>query len=292
MIYARCPGSCGELIQGWIKGGEKLISYGINCYSHVTIEEGSGDKSNIPVKAYQMLKKVFRYYGVPQKELASVKLNISSEIPKGKGMASSTADLAATALAAATLLGKDISESQIGALCVDIEPTDSTLFSQMTLYDPLQGGFEQSYGAYPKGKVLLLEGKQVIDTIAFRRGKNNRGSLLLRQAPELNKALQMVKEGVLKGDLGKIAAGATISAIANQPLLYKAQLEQLLELSLGLGARGINVAHSGSVVGILHEGSSFDEEKFLFCFKEMDCYDNYQAVKSYELVAGGAVIIE
>lgn len=292
MIYARCPGSCGELIQGWIKGGEKLISYGINCYSHVTIEEGSGEMSNIPVKAYQMLEKVFRYYGVPQKELASVKLNIFSEIPKGKGMASSTADLAATALAAATLLGKDISESQIGALCVDIEPTDSTLFSQMTLYDPLKGGFEQSYGAYPKGKVLLLEGKQVIDTIAFRRSKNNRGSLLLRQAPELNKALQMVKEGTLKGDLGKIAAGATISAIANQPLLYKVQLEQLLELSLGLGARGVNVAHSGSVVGILHEGSSFDEEKFLFCFREMDCYESYQAVKSYELVAGGAVIIE
>ncbi|MBC8832016.1 propanediol utilization protein, partial [Escherichia coli] len=29
VIKARCPASCGELLQGWILGGEKLISYPI-----------------------------------------------------------------------------------------------------------------------------------------------------------------------------------------------------------------------------------------------------------------------
>ncbi|EFS03541.1 propanediol utilization protein PduX, partial [Listeria seeligeri FSL S4-171] len=38
-IKAKCPASCGELLQGWIEGSEKLISYPINWFSEVTLSD-------------------------------------------------------------------------------------------------------------------------------------------------------------------------------------------------------------------------------------------------------------
>ena len=37
-VKVKCPASCGELIQGMIGDGEKLISLPIDIYSEVTIE--------------------------------------------------------------------------------------------------------------------------------------------------------------------------------------------------------------------------------------------------------------
>ncbi len=289
-IRARCPASCGELIQGWLLGGEKLISYGIDCYSQVILTEGPEEGCAIPSKARQMLRQVMKYYGFPSREAEGLHLKIHSEIPKGKGMASSTADLAATALAAATLLGKKITEAEIAALCVSIEPTDSTVFSQMTLFDPLNGGFRQAYGPYPRGRVLLLEGREVIDTIEFR--KTDRRGLLMKEASHLKKALSLVEEGAQEKKLEKLAQAATISALANQNILYKPQLEQLIEISLKLGALGVNVAHSGSVVGIIHQEGSFDQDKFIASLKRLNCWSGFQKFRSHQLVSGGAVLIE
>ncbi|HAD0256910.1 GHMP kinase, partial [Salmonella enterica subsp. enterica serovar Anatum] len=33
MAVAQCPASCGELIQGWILGSEKLVSCPVDWYS-------------------------------------------------------------------------------------------------------------------------------------------------------------------------------------------------------------------------------------------------------------------
>lgn len=48
---------------------------------------------------------------------------------------SSTADIAATAVATAHHLGHLLDEPTLARLCVALEPTDSTLFRQLTLFD-------------------------------------------------------------------------------------------------------------------------------------------------------------
>ncbi|MCQ7723631.1 GHMP kinase, partial [Salmonella enterica] len=37
MAVAQCPASCGELIQGWILGSEKLVSCPVDWYSTVAV---------------------------------------------------------------------------------------------------------------------------------------------------------------------------------------------------------------------------------------------------------------
>lgn len=78
------------------------------------------------------------------KDLPQVSLQVKSTIPVAKGMASSTADIAATIGATAKWLNKSISEAEIAKLCLQLEPTDSTIFESLTLFDHLRGDIIQS----------------------------------------------------------------------------------------------------------------------------------------------------
>ncbi len=290
MIQAIAPASCGELVQGWLLGGEKLISYSIDCYSYVELKERKPTNINWYKKSYQMLNNVFQYYKIENDKMINcLELGIKSDIPIGKGMASSTADLVATALAVATYLGKNITQEEIASLCVAIEPTDSTVFSEITLFDHLKGDFIKNYGKLPCCKVLLLEGKEMINTLDFR--KINRDEKLIRQEGKLNNALKHFEKGMELKNLYHIGKAATVSAVANQEILHKVGLEEIIEMAVKMGAYGVNVAHSGSVVGILYQEKGFDLEKFTDEFNNKEYRVNYTNIKSYNIVEGGAKMI-
>ena len=44
-VTASCTGSCGELIQGWLGNSQKLVSYGIDRFSKVTLLKELNQKS-------------------------------------------------------------------------------------------------------------------------------------------------------------------------------------------------------------------------------------------------------
>ncbi|ABR46311.1 GHMP kinase [Alkaliphilus metalliredigens QYMF] len=289
MIEVICPGSCGELIQGMIQGSEKLISYAINCYSKVTLTEGRSPFLENWSKSQQMIEKVLLYYGYSPKEGEEIGITVDSQIPMGKGMASSTADLAATALAMATYLNETITQEEIAILCVEIEPTDSTVFSQLTLFDHLEGKYKKSYEEPMKANVLMLEGVGSINTIGFRKSNHHR--LLKEKESELKEALHFFEKGIKGGDLKLMGKAATLSAFANQEILYKKELETLFKISEKLGAAGVNVAHSGTVMGILYEENQFDLEAMKVLLKQERFRPYYPANKTYEIIQGGPRVI-
>lgn len=289
MIITRCPASCGELIQGLIAGSEKLISLPINLYSTVTLFEGKSDRTSFK-KSYQVLERVFEFYGYDSRECKNLTLSINSGIPLGKGMASSTADIAATILAGARYLGKAISTEDIARLSTKVEPTDSVFFTNFTLFNHINASYHRSYDFMPEFKVLMLEGNEIINTIEFR--KINRENILLENKEDLDKALSLFETGVNKKDLRMIGEAATISAFANQKILYKEHLEEIYDLSMKHNALGINVAHSGSVVGILYKEQNFDKDRFLYTLKEKKLLENYVNVADYDVISGGVEELE
>ena len=60
-----------------------------------------------------------------------------------------------------------------------------------------------------------------------------------------------MREGLRRRDPGRLGEGATMSALANQRILPKPNLEAIIDYALARGAYGVNVAHSGTVAGIL-----------------------------------------
>ena len=103
MAEASCPASCGELLQGWMNGGEKLISCPINWYSTVYVNEGEPSPQERP-RMRQMLQRVLSYFGESPRLAESMRIEFDSTIPVAKGLASSTADIAATAVANARMV--------------------------------------------------------------------------------------------------------------------------------------------------------------------------------------------
>ncbi|SES87978.1 hypothetical protein [Anaerobranca gottschalkii] len=259
-VIAKVPGSCGELIQGLIGGKELLVSYPVNLYSTVEItlkEKNTTRKLDLTkhLKVYKVfrlfLKKLSLEYLIDKFEI-----NISNQIPVGKGMASSTADLAGVLWGVSTLLNYPITDKELGKILALVDPTDSTIFKDLSLFDPKKGKVVKNLGPVPHFSILVLQGYGTIDTKKLYKNKNNKGRKDLKELiVKLNRAL---KEGNIQS-LGEIA---TLSALENQKILYKPYLEEVINLVYKYNGYGLNIAHSGTVCGVIYD-EKFDKEKFL-----------------------------
>ena len=168
-------------------------------------------------------------------------------------MASSTADVAAAIAATALATGEetDIHPAVIAKIALQVEPSDGIMFPGVAMLDHKRGGVVKTLGAPPPMRVVILDFGGHIDTLAFN--DVDRDNALKHLEPEFEKALMLVTRGIRTGIAADIGAGATASAIANQQLLYKPQLDAVLRLAKDLGAAGVSAAHSGTVLGMLFE---------------------------------------
>ncbi|CNH99982.1 GHMP family kinase ATP-binding protein [Yersinia pekkanenii] len=284
MAEARCPASCGELIQGWILGGEKLISCPINWFSTVSVTDGVADRHERP-RMRQMLAAVLAYFGQPTDSARGLHIRFDSTIPVEKGLASSTADIAATALATARHLGETLNESALAALCVSLEPTDSTLFQHLTLFDHQTAATQIAYDWQPAVDILLLESPQRLNTEEYHR--RNRQPALLAGSASLERAWQLFTQAAEHHDYSLLGQATTLSAQASQHLLVKPDFMALLQLVEDLDLYGLNVAHSGSVVGLLLDRQRHDVEKIYWQLQQRNITRHYPHQHLLTMVPGG-----
>ncbi|MFT9493687.1 cobalamin biosynthesis protein [Anaerosolibacter sp.] len=290
-IKARCPASCGELLQGMIGTNEKLISYPVDIFSQVVIEERKKPKRDMRrKKAIEAMYKTLAYFGESQETGDSLSIEIQSDIPIAKGMASSTADIAATAAATAALFGKRLEGDTLAKICVSIEPTDSTIYEGLTLFDHLRGIRLESFDWSPEVDVIILESDHILDTQVFRKSDYSKERMEIQ--PRVEEAFRTFKEGALKKDLSLLGMAATISALANQRILPKHQLEEIIETANQHGCLGVNVAHSGTVVGILMERDKTDAQQIKQALKTKNIFQHYHKVYCTRMIHGGVRIIE
>jgi L-threonine kinase len=294
-ICISVPGSCGELVQGMTEGVNVHITCPIDRFSratakttntgrvsntvdiqinriHIDIENRTNEGSNryfkqenngpennnsngSTEKVSRAIRSFYNKHGIEH----NIVIDIESELSAGKGMASSTADIGAALYAAASATGIETGVSDVAAIAIEIEPTDGILFDGIVLYDHKKGDRLEFIGAAPPVDVIVLEPRQTIDTILFNRTKQETGppgdQILVEEA------LQMAKEGIGCLDLKLLGQAASLSARLNQRLLFKPELEDIIEITARKGALGVNVAHSGTVIGIIVE-SGYAERVF------------------------------
>lgn len=284
MAEAKCPASCGELIQGWISGGEKLVSCPINWFSTVDVTDGSRLRSERP-RMRQILENVVAHFGYTQSVAASLRIEFESSIPVGKGFASSTADIAATAVATARYLGNTLDEATLAWLCVQIEPTDSTLFRHLTLFDHLHARSRTTCVQAPAFELVILEGQETVLTEDYHR--LNKQATLQKTADMLDDAWQKLQEGCQKQDCRLLGEATTLSAVASQQILAKPLFNELRGLVEKLDLYGLNVAHSGNVIGLLVNRRQHDLEHLFWQLNKLAVSRYYPKHYTLETVAGG-----
>lgn len=284
MSVARCPGSCGELIQGWILGSEKLISCPIDWYSTVEVRDGAPLPNERPLTR-AMVKALLAYFGYPLGMSATLRIEVDSTLPVAKGMASSTADIAATAVAAAHHFGHSLDETTLAALCVALEPTDSTPFRQLTLFDHHHAGTQIACATAPHFDLLVLESPVILRTADYHRLP--REAALKAHAGELQQAWEKVQNACIQQDASLLGEAATLSAIASQTLLPKPGFDALMALVESCGLYGVNVAHSGSVVGLMLDQRRHDVEYVKWALTQKKLTDHWPKQHLLSAVPGG-----
>lgn len=230
-----------------------LVTCPVAIYSRVTVSCGAG--SSLSQAGDKVLEAVRRTLAQLGRAGEIVAVRVDTDLPAGKGMASSSADISAACLATALASGSEIDAGAIGDIALAIEPTDGIFLPGITQFDHVAGLVRRGLGAPPPMLVAIFDVGGEVDTIRFNQ-RSDLAELNRRKEPQVLKALRLVEEGLRTGNCALIGQGATLSALANQTVLPKPALETMIETARFFGAMGINAAHSGTVVGVLFDSTA------------------------------------
>lgn len=283
--YGICPASCGEFVQGIIDDEEYLCSYAIDMYSKVYIEEKLVDINLGRYKSRLAIEKVFEKFNLPKKDTKNISLNINSKIPVGKGMASSTADIGATIKATLSLIDKDLSSEEISKLAAEIEPTDSIFIDKNSIFNPLNGTVIKYLGNLTNAKVIILEPNKVLDTMKIRL-RQDYSRLKTENKEVIKKSFALLEEGLKKNNLSLVGEACTLSSLANENIDKKEYLNEIIKISKKYGAYGVNIAHSGTVVGILID-KFMNDKKMIDALYESNINSVYSKIYTLNIINGG-----
>ncbi|HBH1809467.1 TPA: cobalamin biosynthesis protein [Clostridioides difficile] len=283
--YGICPASCGEFVQGIIDDEEYLCSYAIDMYSEVYIEEKLVDINLGRYKSRLAIEKVFEKFNLPKKYTKNISLNINSKIPVGKGMASSTADIGATIKATLSLIDKDLSSEEISKLAAEIEPTDSIFIDKNSIFNPLNGTVIKYLGNLTNAKVVILEPNKVLDTMKIRL-RQDYNKLKVENKEVIKKSFALLEEGLKKNNLSLVGEACTLSSLANENIEKKEYLNEIIKISKKYGAYGVNIAHSGTVVGILID-KFMNDKKMIDALCESNINSVYNKIYTQNIINGG-----
>jgi L-threonine kinase len=165
-------------------------------------------------------------------------------------MASSTADMVGAMAGLALALNRPLPPAELARLACRVEPTDSIMFTELTMLAYRDTGRSQTIGPAPALPLLMLDPGQAVDTLSFNRALNL--AALRQLGPTTLEALDWLRQGTQTGDAAAIGAAATLSAVSYQPLLFNPLLERAGRWATETGAVGVVRAHSGSLIGLLY----------------------------------------
>lgn len=240
-VWARCPGSCGELFQVPYLGQELLLSYAINRYSTVRIKRKVFSERRIPLmpKMAQALKQF--------EQDTTLQIAHATSIPLSKGYSSSTADILAALYACSYYQGRKLSAVEATQRACRIEPTDSLAFKNWTVINPLTGQVIWETDWHPTLGVYILEPCTRINTLEVERQLRS-SAYSIQSAEEI---FPLFQKACQDRDYDLLGYLATLSGKLNNQRLPKPFFNELETLIKSFGFLGINVAHSGTVLGIL-----------------------------------------
>jgi L-threonine kinase len=280
----RAPGVCGELAQGVIEGIHFLVTCPVDFYSRVKVDIYSdGPGVEAPQDCEKAAAAVRRTLFHLKNAKVRAKLSINNPIPRGKGMASSSADLAAAIAATGLALGEEISPYQIAQIALSIEPTDGIMIPGVALFDHRAGIIRESLGPPPPMEIVALDLGGTVDTVQFNMvDRFQRWQSVDEQTGE---ALRLLRRGIEEQDPALVGRGASISAEASQMVLAKPRLAEVKEFAESVGAVGVNVGHSGTIMGVLLDARERRGKSTYH--KALSAFPDAESVYHFRLLGGG-----
>ncbi|ESX09180.1 hypothetical protein X766_33735 [Mesorhizobium sp. LSJC255A00] len=286
---ALCCGTFGELLQGQLPAGSIpgdphfLVTMPIALFARAHFMPISGTRSvtvypSQKVKAKRLAENLVVALGA-----SGGILLLRSELPEGKGLASSSADLVATARSIACSFNRRIRTSLIEKLMAEIEPSDGVMYPGVVAYQQRTCGLLSFLGQMPPLAIVGIDEGGTFETVDYDR---RRGEISASHRAEYHQLLDRARRAIPQGDTATIGRIATASALLHQERVPKEHLNSMLKASEATDALGVIVAHSGTMIGILLDRMAPDfPPKLRSVLAHVSPFDN--SPKIYLTMAGG-----
>jgi len=182
-------------------------------------------------------------------------VEITSDVPRGLGLDSSTSDVTATIRAVADCLGAAPTAGQVARLATLAEGAcDSIMIEdRVVLFAHREGTVLETLG--PRLPPMIVVGCDTdpggaVDTLEHPPARYNDweiGAFLVLRT--------VLRRAITAWDVPLLGKVATVSAQINQRFLPKPDLDFLLAVCREEGGCGVQVAHSGTVAGVIFDPS-------------------------------------
>jgi len=243
------PGTCGEFIQGLLPDGTPFhVTCPINMSSTVVAKLRPADETSIiGLRDHQSKLALAIEYTVERLEIGAQEVTIWpwSDIDVGKGMGSSTADVLAGIRAVANAVGRQLCESEEGALAARVESSDGSMYPGIAAINHKTCEMIKAWDWFPEFAIVMLVPRESVDTpsVPFTGQEE--------LAEEYASLLANMDSAIADRSLSRFAEQSTRSAELNQRFLVNPYSRTLSRRLDELGALGLNVGHTGTVCGLL-----------------------------------------
>lgn len=287
MTIYQCPSACGELIEGQINGVNFLSSYMINCFNQWMIEPQASTPAQEMknLKLYKGIDYLAQAGLIPHTWRSEISLRGQAQIPIGKGMGSSTADLSAGLLAVSDYYKLPLEPAEIIEYSTQVEATDHSAYADLTVMNHVTGEVFYQTSVNFKMSVLVLEPATIVDT---RRSMHE---ISLYQSEERTNIYQRLADELVRAfetkDIAWLAEIAWTSALLNEAVLPKPLLQSFKKLLKINGVLGLNIAHTGSVIALWFDETKVSGAELKKRVRAIDRAEYYQHLSIFQTISGG-----
>ncbi len=251
----RAFGTFGELLQGALPepDGEFLVTFPLARWSSAVFHHRP-EAAGVTVRPAHKGKS----RAVAEQVLAALgvrgggTLEITAELPEGKGLASSSADLVATVRAVGAAWGVTFPPAEIERFLRDIEPADGVMYDEIVAFHHREVRLGRRLGTLPPLTVVAHDEGGQVDTVRHNRRPRTFDAATREEYAAL---LDRLTGAVADGDLRAVGAVATRSAELNARLRPRGGFEELRAICREVDGLGLVLAHSGTMLGVLLESA-------------------------------------
>jgi uncharacterized protein involved in propanediol utilization len=254
-------GHHGEIIQGAMRGDDRriqrfLVTLPCNELSaRATFEPSRAFAGQVIApagkgKSRKAVEATLRYLG---RSAVGGQLSLAGNIGEGFGLGSSTTDVVASIRAVCDAFGAVLPAERVALLAVEAEmASDAIMFDDSCVLFAQRRGIVLSYlgSAIPALHVLSVNTARdaPVDTLALPAARYCDWELQCFRA-----LTGTLRRAIRTGDPNLLGRVATASAEISQKRLPKPAFNDILSISRAHGACGVQVSHSGTVVGLLFD---------------------------------------
>ncbi len=211
-------------------------------------------------------------------------VQVSSPIPRGRGLGSSTADLSAAIAATATALGHELSPYDIAQIALSIEPTGGAMMPGLALFDHRAGMVRESLGAPPPMEIVAMDfggspGSSLDDRTRRWRSVNE----------QTDEALGLIRRGIADKSPALVGQGASLAAEAASRIESRPRLQELVSFASEVGAVGVNGGQAEGVSGVLLDATERRGKSTYI--KAREAFPDAETVYHFRVLSGGVQVV-